>query len=253
MRGRPTRLVLWDVDGTLVSAGQAARDAFYDAVSAVLGRDGIDREAVRMSGKTDPQIALEILATIAVEEREARRHLPAVLRELEGNLERARGLIRSAGRAMPGAEAVLRRLYETPGVVQTVLSGNLRANARLKLSAFGLDRWLDLELGAYGSDAEDRNELVPVALDNVERRSGTRLSGDEVWVVGDTARDLEAARAGGVRCLLVATGRPTFAELKAAGPDALFRDLTDADAVGTLLGRSQPASAAYVRNRTCPG
>jgi phosphoglycolate phosphatase len=229
------RLILWDVDGTLVSAGQAGRDAFYDAVAGVLGRDGMDREAVQMSGKTDPQIALEILATIAVEEPEARRHLPAVLRGVEEQLERAVDAVRTSGRAMPGAEAVLRRLHDAPGVVQTVLSGNLRANARLKLAAFGLDRWVDLELGAYGSDAEDRTKLVPIALAHARTRLGAPPPNDAVWVVGDTVRDLEAARAGGVRCLLVATGRPAYEELSAAEPDALLRDLADTDAVVEVL------------------
>jgi phosphoglycolate phosphatase-like HAD superfamily hydrolase len=241
---RPNRLVLWDVDGTLVSAGPAAREAFYRAVSSVLGRAASDTGLVQMSGKTDPQIALEILAAIAVEEPEARRHLPAVLRGLEENLAEAMETIRRTGRVMPGSERILRRLHETPGVLQTVLSGNLRANARIKLAAFGLDRWVDLDVGAYGSDAEDRAALVPMVLENVAARYGVRIRRGDVWVVGDTRRDLEAARAGGVRCLLVATGRPTYDELRDANSDALLPDLTHTDAVlGILLGRTHTASA----------
>jgi phosphoglycolate phosphatase len=225
------RLVLWDVDGTLVSAGPAAREAFYRAIGSVLGREAADRGRVHMSGKTDPQIALEILATIAVSERDARRHLPAVLRALEENLEQAVDVIRADGRVMPGAEELLRRLDHTPGVVQTVLSGNLRPNARLKVAAFGLDRWLDLDSGAYGSDAEDRAELVPIAIRNVEGRHGIAFDRDDVWVIGDTPRDLHAARAGGVRCLLVGTGRYGFEQLRRIGADAVLPDLTDNDAV----------------------
>ena len=249
MTGPPRRVVLWDVDGTLVSAGAAGRDAFFDAISSVLGREAVDEGSVQMSGKTDPQIALEILASIAVEEPEARRHLPAVLRELEERVEGAMDAMRRTGRVMPGAEAVLRRLEGTPGVVQTVLSGNLRANARLKLAAFGLDRWVDFDLGAYGSDAEDRAALVPLVLDRVQARFGARPSAEHVWIVGDTPRDLAAARAGGVRCLLVATGRHPFDELRAAGPDALFEDLSDTDGVvSELLGeRARPAPGVVVR------
>src|SRR5712691_1429277 len=96
------RLILWDVDGTLVSAGPAGRDAFYQAVSSVVGREARDEDGVHMSGKTDPQIALEILATIAVREPDARRHLPGVLQALEANLDAAMDTIRTNGRAMPG-------------------------------------------------------------------------------------------------------------------------------------------------------
>jgi phosphoglycolate phosphatase-like HAD superfamily hydrolase len=116
-----------------------------------------------------------------------------------------------------------------------VVSGNLRANARIKLAAFGLDRWVDLDAGAYGSDAEDRTELVPVALRNAERSFGVRFEPRDAWVVGDTPRDLEAARTGGVRCLLVATGRHGIEELRAAPADAVVPDLTDTDGVLRLL------------------
>ena len=248
------RLILWDVDGTLVSAGRAARDAFYDAIGAVLGREASDTGGVQMSGKTDPQIALEILATIAVSEPQAREHLPAILRALEENLEAAVDAIRADGRVMPGAEEVLRRLHETPGVIQTVLSGNLRANARLKLAAFGLDRWLDLDAGAYGSDAEDRVALVPIALEHVRRSSGRAFDPREVWVIGDTPRDMDAARAGGVRCLLVGTGRYRIDELVGVGADAVVPDLTRTDAVlSALLDGADPAPSGVVAPGRDPG
>src|SRR5439155_14499513 len=230
------------VDGTLVSAGPAARDAFYRAIAAVLGREAVDTGRVHMSGKADPQIGLEILATIAVSGSQARAHLPAVLRALEENLEGAVEVIRADGRVMPGAETILRRLHETPGVIQTVLSGNLRANARLKLAAFGLDRWLDLDAGAYGSDAEDRVALVPIALENVRRRHGRAFDSGDVWMIGDTPRDLDAARAGGVRCLLVGTGRYRIDELVGVGADAVLPDLTRTDAaLSALLDSPGPA------------
>jgi phosphoglycolate phosphatase len=233
------RLVLWDVDGTLVAAGPAAREAFYRAVSSVLGR-AADRD-VQMSGKTDPQIALEILARIAVSDQDARRYLPDVLRELERNLESAVEEIRRDGRPMEGAGEVLQRLHGIPGVIQSVLSGNLAANARMKLGAFGLDRWLDLESGAYGSDAEERSELVPIALAHVHRRHGVRFDPGEVWVVGDTTRDLDAARAGGARCLLVATGRFSLDELTRARADAVLADLSDVEEVVRILTQAEPA------------
>src|SRR5439155_22730003 len=125
---------------------------------------------------------LEILASLALSESDARRHLPAVLRALEGRLEHAVELIRKDGSVHPGVVEVLARLDADPGVLQSVLTGNLAANARLKLGAFGLDRWLDLEVAATGSDDHDRTNLLPVALDNVASRYGRRLDPRAVGV-----------------------------------------------------------------------
>jgi phosphoglycolate phosphatase len=231
------RLILWDIDGTLVSAGPAARVAFDLAVARVVGRHPEDH-GIHMSGKTDPQIALEILATMALSDREARDRLPEVLRSLELELEQAIDVIRRDGVVHPGVRKVLTRLAETPGVIQTILTGNLAANARLKLGAFGLDQFVDLDLAATGSDHHDRTELVPVAIEKVERRHGRRFDPGETWVVGDTPRDLECARAGGALCLLVATGRFGLGELRGLDSDALLPDLSDTEmATRILLGR----------------
>jgi phosphoglycolate phosphatase len=232
------RLILWDVDGTLISAGPAARVAFDLAVARVIGRAPDDHD-VHMSGKTDPQIAMEILATMALSERDARDSLPEVLRSLELELERAVDVIRRDGFVHPGVESLLSRLAATPDVVQSVLTGNLAANARMKLGAFHLDRWVDLDIAATGDDHHDRTQLVPVALRKAEARFGHRFDPAETWIIGDTPRDLECARAGGARCLLVATGRFDFDSLSALDGDAVLPDLSDADLViRILLGRS---------------
>ena len=228
------RLILWDIDGTLVSAGPAARVAFDLAVARVVGRTP-DEHDIQMSGKTDPQIALEILATMALSEREARDHLPEVLRHLELELERAVDVIRRDGRALPGAREVLERLAATDGVVQSILTGNLAANARLKLGAFGLDGFVDLEVAATGSDHHDRTELVPLALAKAGERYGRAFAPADTWVVGDTPRDLECARAGGAKCLLVTTGRFDLDALRVLDSDGLLPDLSDADAVTRIL------------------
>jgi phosphoglycolate phosphatase len=230
------RLILWDVDGTLVWTGPATRDAFDRAISSVLGRATGDH-GVSLGGKTDPQIALEILATLALTESEAREHLPGVLRALEERLEDAIHQMRADGRVLPGVEAALAALGEDPHVLQTVLTGNLAANARVKLAVFGLDRWLDLGVGAYGSDHPDRLELVPVALEKVRRTYGADLAPDDVWVVGETPLDLACAVASGAHCLLVATGRFALDELRALDADVVLPDLSDTRRVlGILTG-----------------
>ena len=226
--------MLWDVDGTLLRTNGIAQRAFDVAAEHVLGRHP-GEHAVRMSGKTDPLIALEILAFAGLPDEEARRLLPDVVGRLEAELAEAKDLVREQGRVLPGVEEVLTALHRDPAVVLSVLTGNTASNAAVKLQAFGLERWLDVEVGAFGSDDHDREQLVPVALDRVRRLRGRDLAPEQVWVVGDTPRDLACARAGGARCLLVGTGRFELAELEGLGADLVVPDLTDTEAVVALL------------------
>lgn len=232
---RPRRVVLWDVDGTLLSAGPIGRGAFFAGASDALGREVPDDGSVRMSGKTDPLIALEILESAGVRGGEARAALPAVLEGLARVLERERDRIPAEGRLHDGVAEVLARLDAEPDVVQTVVSGNLAVNARIKVAAFGLERFLDLDVGAYGSDDPERDRLVPIALERVRERYGHAPAPGEAWVVGDTARDLACARAAGARCLLVATGRIAFHDLEPLGADGVRTDLSDVEGVAKLL------------------
>jgi phosphoglycolate phosphatase-like HAD superfamily hydrolase len=225
------RLILWDIDGTLVRAGEVGAEIFDAAIEKILGRRPSDR--VVMSGKTDPQIVAEYLLDFDLPD--APSHVPAILVELEAELVARAQEISDRGFVLPGIEELLARLAADEDIDQTVLTGNIAPNALIKLSAFGLDRWLNLEMGAYGSDHADRNELVPIAIDKVRAARGHRYRPDQVWVVGDAPNDLACARAGGARCLLVATGRPTFDELEALGPDALRHDLSDVDDIVALL------------------
>jgi phosphoglycolate phosphatase-like HAD superfamily hydrolase len=227
------RLLLWDVDGTLVRAGDLGAAVFDVALEAVLGVRPAAR--IRMSGKTDPQIVSEYLVALGVSE--TAEVVEAVLSGIEGHLAvaAAQGELVAGGKACPGTGEVLRRLAEDPRVVSSLLTGNIAPNALVKVAAFGLDRWLDLSLGAYGSDAADRNLLVPVALRRLSAERGIDLAPEDVWVIGDTPRDLACARAAGTRCLLVATGRYGVAELNALAPDAVLEDLSNPCAVVELL------------------
>ena len=227
------RLILWDVDGTLVRAGDIGAAVFDLALQAVLGRRPAER--VRMSGKTDPQIVREYLRQMG--EPEAPDTIEAVLAGIEGQLAAAAadGELLDHGYACPGVTEVLAALEGHPAVVSTLLTGNIYPNALVKVGAFGLDRYLDLGIGAYGSDHHDRNELVPVALRRLEHERGVRLAGGQVWVVGDTPRDLECARAAGARCFLVATGRYRLDELEPLGADQVRADLADTASVLELL------------------
>lgn len=228
------RLLLWDIDGTVVRAGPLAREAFATAVERALGVHP-GEHGVAMSGKTDPQIAREILAGMTVDPAAATDPLPAVLAHLEAEMAAAPERLREHGSVMPGVEELLRRLDREPDVVQTVLTGNIAANAGLKLAVFGLAPWFDLRVGAFGSDHHDRCALVPVAQRRVAEVYGREPQ--VTWVIGDTPNDLACARAGAARCLLVATGRISYEELAALPADAVLHDLRDVDTVaGLLLG-----------------
>jgi phosphoglycolate phosphatase-like HAD superfamily hydrolase len=226
-----TRVILWDVDGTLVRTGGVGAEAFATAIETLFGVPAGDH-GVTLAGKTDPQIAREILAVLELH-GDADAHLPRLLAETERLVAAGRDTIRARGRILPGVSALLDALAG-PGTVQTVLTGNTAANAAVKLDAFGLQRRLDLEVGAYGSDNPDRNTLVDVALARVERRYGP-VDRRHVWVIGDTPLDAACARAGGVRCLLVASGFAPRSALEAAGADHVVDDLSDTQAMLSLL------------------
>src|SRR3989442_1583423 len=134
-----------------------------------------------------------------------------------------------------GVVEVLARLRGMHGIRQSLVTGNLAANAAVKLAAFDLTRYFDVEVGAYGTDHAERNELVPIALERVQRLRGEQYLSNEVWVIGDTPSDFECARAAGVRCLLVATGAIPISELQALGADMVLPDLTGTEDVVELL------------------
>jgi phosphoglycolate phosphatase-like HAD superfamily hydrolase len=211
-------LVLWDVDGTLVYTAGHGRHAFEDAFETVTGRSA---ERVPYAGRTDHQIALAMLEG-------EREHLPSVLAELEAALDTRREAIANEGRTYPGVAETLAALHERADVINSLLTGNIEANAALKVSAFGLEHWLDFEVGAYGSDPhEERYELVAIARERAARKYGD-LTG--VVLVGDTPLDVRAAHKAGARAVAVATGFAELDELRASEPDELLEDLSDTDA-----------------------
>jgi phosphoglycolate phosphatase-like HAD superfamily hydrolase len=228
--GMPRRLVLWDVDGTLVQAGEVGRDIFTEAFQAVLGRDPdqLAAEALAMAGRTDPEIALEFLAAHEIAEGE--RHLAAFSEALVTALAAKAAVIRERGRALPGARQTLDALGRADGVVQSLLTGNVQPNALLKLASFELDGYLDFEVGGFGSDHHHRPSLVQVARSKAERKYGTAFEGTATVLVGDTPLDVAAGRAGGARVVAVATGPYRADELAATGADAVLEDLSDLQA-----------------------
>ena len=208
-------LVLWDIDGTLVDCAGHGRHAFEEAFHAVVGRAP---EPVEFAGRTDHEIALAMLGGSG-------RQLPLLVEELATALERRKPAIRREGRAFPGAEEALRALAAHEGVVQSLLTGNLESNAAVKLSAFGLERFVDLRVGGYGSDPHGaRSDLVVVAR---ERATASYGEPTDTVLIGDTPLDVRAAREAGARAVAVASGSYGLEELSAVRPDAVLADLRD--------------------------
>ncbi len=224
-----TPVILWDIDGTLLRTPRVAVQCFIQAVEAVAGRP-IVQQRYDLGGKTDPLIALELLTALGLADQAL---VDRVLGEVERRYEDLVDELRAGTEVLPGVHAVL-AACGAASVLQTVVTGNIEAAARHKLRAGGIDHHLRLDCGAYGSDHVDRSELVRLALQRLLRHGP--LERDDVWIVGDTPRDAACAAANEVRCLLVATGTYTVADLAGLGAAAVVPDLADVPAVLDRLG-----------------
>lgn len=226
------RLVLWDVDRTLLHVEGVSRLVYEDAFLAVVGRP-LERLA-DMAGRTDRYIITETLKLHGVEGVEGL--LEPFYWELGRAVRSRRELLRAQGRALAGAREALDAVARVPGVVQSVVTGNTREIATEKLSAFGLDVHLDLEVGGYGNDATVRPELVRLARDRTQRMYGVDLAWERVVVVGDTEHDIRGAVDNGAMAVGVATGGSEEDGLRDAGAATVLPDLTDtSDVVRAVL------------------
>lgn len=224
-RRRLRRLVLFDVDGTLVRGGPA-KDAFQVALVETFGTAG-SIENHEFSGKTDPQIARELLNAAGWPDPDIDALLPSLwgryLEEMERRLpERPMELL-------PGVRRLLDALEGLDQVGLGLLTGNIAPGARLKLGSVGLSE--RFPVGGFGSDDEIRNRLPAVALKRARKHWGVEFPADAVVVVGDTPRDVACGRAGGHRTVAVATGRIPRRVLEGTAPHHLFDDLTGTEAV----------------------
>lgn len=222
------RLILFDIDGTLLHADGAARRAFGNALHEVFGRD-IPADGHSFAGKTDPQIARELLIAAGIDERRITEGLPALWRSYVERLPRE--ISKVAVRVLPGVNALLCALeQEAQRAERGLLTGNLRDGARIKMEAAGLP-FERFGVGAFGSDYADRRELPALAVRRAEQSLGYQFRGKDVVVIGDTPADIACGEHLGVRTIAVATGGYSEADLAARGPDHLFANLEDTEAV----------------------
>ena len=228
------RLLLFDLDGTLLYANGAGRTAVNAALLHVLGRP-FDSSVVEFSGKTDPQCLRDSMIAAGLSEEEAE---PLVARAVAHYVDALPGAMPADKvDALPGAHAVvgalIKRAEQHGDVALGLLTGNTETTAYLKLSRIGLDHAFDL--GAFGSDAEDRNALPAIAAQRANERHGRTFAPADVVVIGDTPRDVECARHFGARAVAVATGHYDREQLAAHSPDLLLDSLAEADAVAEQL------------------
>ncbi|WP_407987623.1 HAD family hydrolase [Kitasatospora sp. CMC57] len=221
-------IVLWDIDHTLIDNAGVSKEIYAAAFAALAG--AAPTGAASTEGRTDRLIMREMF----------RRHgLPEPgWSDVESALAEAGaqrlGELRRRGTALPGVRDALKAVSEQDGWVSSVLTGNIAANARVKLAAFGLDPLLDLRVGAYGADAVDRPDLVGIARQRVHQLRGLPTD-TPVVLVGDTPRDVEAALVAASGIIGVATGIHSRDELVSAGAPVVLPDLSDTAGLLRLL------------------
>jgi len=212
------RLVLFDIDGTLVDCGRQVRPLFAGALEEVFGTAG-DLDRYDFAGKPDPRIVLDLMTGEGFPIADIVAALPRVRETYLARLEA--GLAVEGMRILPGVVETLARLEGR--VALGLLTGNWESGARIKLGRFGLNRFFPV--GAFGEDGADRSDFPPRALERAARHYGEDFRADQTMIVGDSLLDVACARAHGVRALAVATGRTSASALAAAGADWVVADL----------------------------
>ena len=227
------RLVLFDIDGTLVSAGGISARVFGEALLEAFGTTG-DADRFDYSGKTDPQIVRELMTGAGFTDAEIEERRPRALEDYRVRL--AASIRPEHVVPKPGMGLLLEALDRQPGVTLALLTGNLEPTARLKLQPVDANRFFPF--GAFGSDDEDRYRLPRVALARAREEVGVEFEGPDVVIVGDSIHDVRCGRDLGVRAVAVATGRTPAERLAESHPAALLPDFSDTPAaVAAILGR----------------
>ena len=222
------RLVLFDIDGTLLLSDGAGRRAIHRALREVFGATG--PEDHHFDGKTDRQIVRELMRIVGHGDEHIDAQMEVLLDRYVECLHEELGDPRHTPYTLPGVPPLLDALERSADVILGLLTGNLRSGADAKLLAVGIDP-SRFRVGAFGSDNEHRRELPAVARDRAKRDLGIDVPGESIVVIGDTPADLTCGISIGARAIGVATGRYSVDELRRHQPLAVFADLSDTPAV----------------------
>jgi phosphoglycolate phosphatase-like HAD superfamily hydrolase len=223
-------LILWDIDGTLISSGGAGVAALKKALHKSFNINGLIDD-IDCSGRTDPWIMRQIFSKFGLPAtpENFERFFEAYFAALPGELRNP------SARILPGVKAILERADALGDVAQGLLTGNVRRGAEMKLSHHRL--WHHFPFGAFSDDSEVRDELGHHALRRAREKHGVDFPPERVWVIGDTPRDISCGRAIGANCLAVATGGHSAAILADHSPEAVLQDLGDPGAFWKIVGR----------------
>jgi phosphoglycolate phosphatase-like HAD superfamily hydrolase len=217
------RLVLWDIDHTLISTEGIGREIYREAFEQTTGQP-LQRQA-DPTGRTEPEIFRD---TVTIHGIQPSDQLFAKFADALAAGHRAKlPLLQQRGHALPGALQALQALHETPGVIQSVLTGNIKPVAIIKLAAFGLDPYLDFQIGAYGSDDPVRANLVEIARRRANHKYRLAFDESSTVLIGDTPSDIATAHQGGASIIAIASGQSDAPELRTAGAEVVLPDLTD--------------------------
>ena len=225
------KLILFDIDGTLLASGGAGQRALRLAIRERFG-DG-DLARFEIAGRTDSGIARQVLARHGIEPTAfaISELLERYLRFLEGELPKTDIAV---GRVLPGILPLLDRLIAHPDVALGLLTGNLERGAEMKLTHYGL--WSYFKFGAYADDHHDRNELGKFARLRAREKHGVEFANSDVFILGDTPHDIACARAIDAKAVAIATGDYSFEQLANHQPDFLFHDLGDIEKALAIFG-----------------
>jgi phosphoglycolate phosphatase-like HAD superfamily hydrolase len=223
------RLLLWDIDATLITTAGAGDWALRRVVARRYGAED-DLRDIEIAGRTDAAIVRSILLKYGT--ATTIENIGCFLDEYIDHLSEL--LPRLNGHVLPGVAEILERLHLRPDHVLALLTGNLRRGAQLKLQRYGL--WDYFEFGAFADDHPDRNELGAFARQRAQEKHGHQFDAASIDVIGDTGHDIACGKAFGARTIAVATGSWTRKQLAAHRPDFLFDDLSDVEDVFSRLG-----------------
>ena len=228
-REKPRKLLLWDIDGTILHTGKAGETALNHALEKLHGiSHGL--RGLEIAGRTDRWIVEQLLAREGLPhgERDIARFLDVYVERLAEELPRRKGGLH------PGVLGILEEAHRRPDLVQGLLTGNIEKGARLKLTRYGVNHFF--AFGAFADDSPVRNELGPHAQRRAQDRIGEEFPPERIYIIGDTPHDVACARAIGAKAIAVATGSFSEKELASCGADAVFTDLGHPEKFFRLLG-----------------
>ena len=220
------KLLLFDIDGTLLISKGAGRSAMQAAFRRLTTREDVAIDGVDFSGRTDPEIIKDVFTQNGFGESEWNARLPEVLDAYATEFEAA--FDPNQFISLPGVHTLVKDLHAMPDVQLALLTGNLERTAYFKLKAIGLESYFPF--GAFGSDNADRYKLPRIAVQRAKDHNGHTFEGKDVVIIGDTRHDILCGRDINVFTVAVSTGHYSTEDLHIHEPDVLFEDLSDVNA-----------------------